>query len=95
MAATISFGVNFSKDKSKKRFTLGDKKGAINVRLEGEKYFPEDFENQRYINELKSTIKTHFSKTPTKTKIMPHGNPVMQHFASKLSERLKFLKPIK
>ena len=47
--------VSFSKDKSKKRFTLGDKKGAINVRLEGEKYFPEVFENQRYINELKST----------------------------------------
>jgi flagellar biosynthetic protein FliO len=46
-------------------------------------------------NELKSIIKTHFSKTPTKTKIMPHGNPVMQNFASKLSERLKFLKPIK
>ena len=52
-------------------------------------------ESNIHSNELKSTIKTHFSKTPTKTKIMPHGNPVMQHFASKLSERLKFLKPIK
>ena len=48
--------VSFSKDKSKKRFTLGNKKGTINVRLEGEKYFPEVFENQRYINELKSTL---------------------------------------
>ena len=47
--------VSFSKDKSKKRFTLGNKKGTINVRLEGEKYFPEVFENQRYINELKGT----------------------------------------
>jgi len=37
--------VSFSKDKSKKRFTLGDKKGTINVRLEGKKYFPEVFEN--------------------------------------------------
>jgi flagellar biogenesis protein FliO len=52
-------------------------------------------ESNIHNNELKSSIKTHFSKTPTKTKIMPHGNPVMQHFASKLSERLKFLKPIK
>ena len=52
-------------------------------------------ESNNHNNELKSTIKTRFSKTPTKTKIMPHGNPVMQNFASKLSERLKFLKPIK
>ena len=54
---------------------------------------PEESNNRN--NELKSTFKTQFSKTPTKTKIMPHGNHVMQDFASKLSERLKFLKPIK
>jgi len=52
-------------------------------------------ESNDHNNELQSTIKTHFSKTPSKTKIMPHGNPVMQNFASKLSERIKFLKPIK
>ena len=74
--------VSFSKDKSKKRFTLGNKKGTINVRLEGEKYFPEVFENQRYINELKSTLvdnpfkpgkKIEFGKLMRKVYMQGHG----------------------
>ena len=51
--------------------------------------------SKNHNNELKSTVRTHFSKTPAKNKTTPHGNHVMQDFASKLSERLKFLKPIK
>ena len=53
----------------------------------------EDSNNQN--NELKSTVRTHFSKTLVNNKFMPHGNHLMQDFASKLLERLKFLKPIK
>jgi len=39
--------------------------------------------------------KTRFSNTADKTGTMLHGNKMMQDFANKLSERLKFLKPIK
>jgi flagellar biogenesis protein FliO len=42
-----------------------------------------------------ATSKTRFSNTADKTGIMLHGNKMMQDFANKLSERLKFLKPIK
>ena len=52
-------------------------------------------ESNNHNKGLKSTVRTHFSKTPTKTKIIPPGNPVLHDFASTLSERLKFLKPIK
>ena len=48
--------VSFSQGKSKKRFSIGDKKGTLNLRFEGKKYFPEVYENQRYINELKTTM---------------------------------------
>jgi flagellar biogenesis protein FliO len=39
--------------------------------------------------------KTRFSNAANKTGIILHGNKMMQDFANKLSERLKFLKPIK
>jgi len=48
--------VSFSEGKSKKRFGIGDKKGTMNLRFEGKKYFPEVYENQKYINELKTTM---------------------------------------
>ena len=48
--------VSFSHGKSKKRFGIGDKKGTMNLRFEGKKYFPEVYENQKYINELKTTM---------------------------------------
>ena len=46
-------------------------------------------------NKFKTTIRPRFPKTPQKTEKLVHGNQMMQNFASKLSERLKFLKPIK
>jgi flagellar biogenesis protein FliO len=42
-----------------------------------------------------ATSKTSFSNAADKTGIILHGNKMMQDFANKLSERLKFLKPIK
>jgi flagellar biogenesis protein FliO len=39
--------------------------------------------------------RTRFSKAADKPEKMLHGNQMMQNFANKLSERLKFLKPIK
>jgi flagellar biogenesis protein FliO len=39
--------------------------------------------------------KSRFSKAANKTEIMSHGNKMMHDFANNLSERLKFLKPIK
>ena len=39
--------------------------------------------------------KTRFSNAADKTGIILHGNKMMQDFAKKLSDRLKFLKPIK
>ena len=43
----------------------------------------------------KTPVRAHLSKTPSKTEKLSHGNQMMQDFASKLSERIKFLKPIK
>ena len=39
--------------------------------------------------------KMRFSKSADKTGKILHGNKMMQEFANRLSERLKFLKPIK
>jgi len=52
-------------------------------------------ESKIHNDELNSTVRTNFSETPVKNQIMPSGNQMMQDFASRLSERLKFLKPIK
>jgi len=46
-------------------------------------------------NKFKTIVRPRFPKTPPKTEKLVHGNQMMQDFASKLSERLKFLKPIK
>ena len=46
-------------------------------------------------NEFKTTVRPLFPKTPVKNEKLFHGNQMMQNFASKLSERLRFLKPIK
>jgi len=43
----------------------------------------------------KTPVRAHLSKTPSKTEKLSHGNQMMQDFASKLSERIKFLKPFK
>ena len=40
-------------------------------------------------------IRTPISSKQAKTEKMSHGNQIMQDFATKLSERLNFLKPIK
>ena len=52
-------------------------------------------ESKIHIDESNSTVRTNFSETTVKNQIMPSGNQMMQDFASRLSERLKFLKPIK
>ena len=46
-------------------------------------------------NEFKTTVRPRFPETPVKNEKLFHGNQMMQSFASKLSEHLKFLKPIK
>jgi len=46
-------------------------------------------------NEFKTTVRPRFPETPVKNEKLFHGNKMMQNFAIKLSERLKFLKPIK
>ena len=46
-------------------------------------------------NEFKTTIRPFFPKAPAKNEKLVHGNQMMEDFACKLSERLKFLKPIK
>ena len=46
-------------------------------------------------NEFKTTVRPRFPETLAKNETLFHENQMMQNFASKLSERLKFLKPIK
>ena len=46
-------------------------------------------------NKFKTTVRPRFPETPVKNEKLFHGNQMMQNFASKLSERLKFLRPIK
>jgi len=74
--------VSFSEGKSKKRFGIGEKKGTLNLRFEGEKYFPEVYQNQNYINELKGTTvdnpfpgkkQISFSKLMKKVYMNGHG----------------------
>ena len=74
--------VSFSQGKSKKRVSVGDKKGTLNLRFEGEKYFPEVYQNQKYINELKGTMvdnpfpgkkQISFSKLMKKVYMQGHG----------------------
>ena len=47
------------------------------------------------INGPRIPKRTRSSKIAEKSEKMLHGNKMMQDFANKLSQRLKFLKPIK